>query len=107
TLPAATERAVRDWQGGVLDLVREQGQGKRATARYLALGVNGLGLLVMVVVFAHTGGLAGGEVVVAGGASALSQKILEAVLGDQAVRTLGATARAELDQHGPPCAAEE
>ena len=39
-----------------------QGQGKRATARYLAFGVNGLGLLVMIVVFAHTGGLGGGEV---------------------------------------------
>ena len=56
-----------------------------ATARYLAFGVNGLGLMVMIVVFAHTGGLVAGEVAVAGGASALSQKILEAVLGDQAV----------------------
>jgi len=93
-----TARAVRDWQGGVLDLVRDQGQGKRATARYLAFGVNGLGLLVMIVVFAHTGGLAAGEVAVAGGASALSQKILEAVLGDQAVRSLAATARADLDR---------
>jgi hypothetical protein len=35
-------------------------------------------------------------VAVAGGASALSQKILEAVLGDQAVRNLTATARADL-----------
>jgi hypothetical protein len=95
-LPEATGRAVRDWQGGVLDLVRAQGQGKRATARYLAFGVNGLGLLVMIVVFAHTGGLAAGEVAVAGGASALSQKILEAALGDQAVRGLAATARADL-----------
>ncbi|MGH8969928.1 MAG: ABC transporter [Actinomycetes bacterium] len=95
-LAEATERAVRDWQGGVLDLVREQGQGKRATARYLAFGVNGLGLMVMIVVFAHTGGLVAGEVAVAGGASALSQKILEAVLGDQAVRGLAETARADL-----------
>jgi hypothetical protein len=96
TLAAATERAVREWQGFVLELVREQGQGKRATARYLAFGVNGLGLMVMVLVFAHTGGLTGGELVVSGGASALSQKVLEAVLGDQAVRTLAATARADL-----------
>lgn len=97
-LPEATGRAVRDWQGGVLDLVRERGQGKRASARYLAFGVNGLGLLVMIVVFAHTGGLVAGEVAVAGGASALSQKILEAVLGDQAVRSLAATARADLHE---------
>lgn len=95
-LAEATARAVRDWQGFVLDLVRRQGQGKRATARYLAFGVNGLGLLVMIVVFAHTGGLVAGEIAVAGGASALSQKILEAVLGDQAVRSLAESARADL-----------
>jgi hypothetical protein len=95
-LAEATQRAVREWQAYVLELVRDQGQGKRATARYLAFGVNGVGLLVMIVVFAHTAGLSGGEVVVAGGASALSQKILEAVLGDQAVRSLAESARADL-----------
>jgi hypothetical protein len=52
--------------------------------------------MLMIVVFAHTGGLVAGEVAVAGGASALSQKILEAVLGDQAVRSLAAAARADL-----------
>lgn len=98
-LAERTERAVRDWQGFVLDLVRTEGQGKRTTARYLAFGVNGLGLLVMVAVFAHTGGLlAGGEVVVAGGASALSQKLLEALLGDQAVRELAAKAKVDLHE---------
>ena len=95
-LAEATARAVRDWQAYVLTLVREQGQGKRTTARYLAFGVNGLGLLVMILVFAHTGGLVAGELAVAGGASALSQKILEAVLGDQAVRALAESARADL-----------
>jgi hypothetical protein len=80
----------------VVELVRSQGQGKRSTARYLAFGVNALGLMVMIVVFAHTGGLVGGEVAVAGGAAALSQKILEAVLGDQAVRSLAETARRDL-----------
>jgi len=47
-------------------------------------------------VFASTGGLTGAEVVVAGGTSALSQKVLEAVFGDQAVRTLAARAREQL-----------
>jgi hypothetical protein len=80
----------------VLELVRQEGQDKRTTARFLAFGVNGVGLLVMIAVFAHTAGLAAGELVVAGGASALSQKLLEAVLGDQAVRELAATAKADL-----------
>ncbi len=95
-LAESTAKAVREWQGYVMELVREQGQGKRTTARYLAFGVNGLGLMAMIVVFAHTGGLVAGEIAVAGGASALSQKILEAVLGDQAVRELATTAKADL-----------
>ena len=83
------ERAVRDWQQDVLDMVRTEGSDKRGTARFLAYGVNGLGVAVMIVVFAHTGGmLVGAEVGVAGGTAVLAQKLLEAVFGDQAVRTL-------------------
>jgi energy-coupling factor transporter ATP-binding protein EcfA2 len=95
-LEAATEKEVRAWQGVVFDLVREEGASKRATARLASLGVNGAGLTVMLAVFAHTGGLTGAEVVVAGGTSALSQKLLEAIFGDQAVRTLAAQAREDL-----------
>ena len=95
-LASATEEEVRAWQGVVLDLVREQGASKRATARLASLGVNGAGLTVMLAVFAHTGGLTGAEVVIAGGTSALSQKVLEAIFGDQAVRTLAAQAREDL-----------
>jgi energy-coupling factor transporter ATP-binding protein EcfA2 len=95
-LEAATEAEVRAWQGVVFDLVREEGASKRATARLASLGVNGAGLTVMLAVFAHTGGLTGAEVVVAGGTSALSQKVLEAIFGDQAVRTLAAQAREDL-----------
>jgi energy-coupling factor transporter ATP-binding protein EcfA2 len=95
-LATAAEEEVRAWQAVVLDLVREQGASKRATARLASLGVNGAGLTVMLAVFAHTGGLTGAEVVVAGGTSALSQKVLEAIFGDQAVRTLAAQAREDL-----------
>jgi len=95
-LAANAEVAVREWQGYVLELVRSQGADKRSTARFLSYGVNGSGLLLMLVVFAHTGGLTGAEVGVAGGTSVLSQKILEAVFGDQAVRGLSADARADL-----------
>jgi hypothetical protein len=80
----------------VFDLVREEGASKRTTARLASLGVNGAGLTVMLAVFAHTGGLTGAEVVVAGGTSAVGQKVLEAIFGDQAVRTLAARAREDL-----------
>ncbi len=95
-LEAAAEDEVRAWQGVVFDLVREEGASKRATARLASLGVNGAGLTVMLAVFAQTGGLTGAEVVIAGGTSAVGQKVLEAIFGDQAVRTLAARAREDL-----------
>jgi Dynamin family len=93
----ATARAIRDWQGAVLDLVADEGMSRRAKARFLALGVNGIGVALMIVVFAHTGGLVGAEVGVAGGTAILAQRVLEAVFGDQAVRRLAETAKNELD----------
>ena len=95
-LEAATREEVRAWQGYVFELVRAEGMSKRTTARLASLGVNGAGLTVMIAVFAHTGGLTGTELVVAGGTSALSQKVLEAIFGDQAVRSLAARARDDL-----------
>jgi hypothetical protein len=96
-LPAAVERTVRDWQAGVLELVRREGGSRRTTARAAAYGVNATGLLVMIVIFATTNVIAAPlEVAVAGGIPVLSQKVLEAVFGDQAVRRLAATARTDL-----------
>jgi hypothetical protein len=91
-----TANEVRAWQGFVFDLVREEGAGKRSTARLASLGVNGAGLTVMLAVFVQTGGLTGAEIAIAGGTSALSQKVLEAIFGDQAVRALATRARADL-----------
>ncbi|MGW3346558.1 ABC transporter [Nonomuraea rubra] len=95
-LAKRAESAVRGWQEYVLDLVREEGAERRTTARVASFGVNGAGLLLMLAVFASTGGLTGIEVGIAGGTSVLSQKLLEAVFGDQAVRSLTARAREDL-----------
>jgi hypothetical protein len=92
------ERAVREWQTDVLDMVRTEGEGKRTTARFLALGVNGLSVALMVVVFSHTAGLTGAEAGIAGGSAALGQKLLEAVFGDQAVRGMAERARLMLEE---------
>ena len=51
----------------------------------------------MVVVFAHTAGVTGAEAGIAGGSAVLGQKLLEAVFGDQAVRTLAERARRQLE----------
>ncbi|MFD2025884.1 dynamin family protein [Promicromonospora aerolata] len=87
---------IRGWQGDVLELVREQGSAKRGTARALSLGVNGLGVALMVFVFASTGGLTGVEVGIAGGSAVLAQRVLEAVFGEDAVRRLALQARDRL-----------
>jgi hypothetical protein len=90
------EEEVRAWQGDVFELVRREGMTKRTTARLASLGVNGAGLTVMLAVFVQTGGLTGAEIAVAGGTTAVGQKVLEAIFGDQAVRELAAKARENL-----------
>ena len=95
---AAVSRTIRDWQGDVLEIVSEVGASKRNTARYLALGVNGLGVALMVVVFSQTGGITGAEVGVAGGTALLAQRLLEAVFGEDAVRRLAKQAKQRLDE---------
>nr|WP_253272530.1 dynamin family protein [Arsenicicoccus sp. oral taxon 190] len=95
-LPDRVDRLVRDWQGDLLDLIRSQGQDKRTTARVLAYGVNALAVVLMLVVFTQTGGLTGAEGGIAAGSAVLAQRILEAIFGDQAVRTLARRARRDL-----------
>jgi hypothetical protein len=91
------ERSVREWQADVLEMVRTQGEDKRSTARFLAFGLNGLSVALMVVVFSYSYGLSGAEVGIAGGSAVLGQKLLEAVFGDQAVRSLAERAKRSLE----------
>jgi hypothetical protein len=50
----------------------------------------------MLVAFSSTGGLLGAEVGIAGGTAVLAQRVLEAIFGDQAVRTMATKARRRL-----------
>jgi hypothetical protein len=96
-LPAQADRLVRDWQQRVLGLVREEGGEKRIVARGAAYAVNGAGLAVMIAVFTSTAFLPTGlEVAVGAGTTVAAQKVLEAVFGDQAIRSLAARAREDL-----------
>jgi GTPase SAR1 family protein len=90
------EALVREWQGEVFDIVRSEGGNRRTNARIAAYGVNAIGLFLMLVSFAATGGLTGAEVGIAGGTSVLAQRVLEAIFGDQAVREMAAKARQSL-----------
>ncbi|MGD8150384.1 dynamin family protein [Ornithinimicrobium sp. Y1694] len=91
------ERLIRDWQKDIFEMVRDEAGSRRSTARYLAFGVNGLGVLLMIVVFHATAFIpTGAEVAVGAGTAALAQRLLEAVFGDQAVRSMAVKARAAL-----------
>ncbi len=96
-LPERVSLMVRDWQAETLRLVREEGGRRRSAARVLSYGVNGLGVVLMLVVFSQTLGLTGAEVGIAGGTAVVAQRLLEAVFGDQAVRMLAAKARTDLE----------
>jgi len=87
---------VRDWQGEVLEMIRAESNDRRTTARVLSFGANGVGVILVLLVFSQTGGLSGGEVRTADGSAALAQRILEAIFGDQAVRRLATRARGQL-----------
>ena len=93
----AVSRMVRDWRGDVMELVAGEGMNKRSKARFMAFGVNGVSAALMLVVFAHTGGLSGAEAGIAGGSAIVAQRLLEALFGDDAVRRLAKVAKDQLD----------
>lgn len=86
------ERTVRDWRQWVLELVRTDGADKRMTAKFLAFGVNGVGVALIIVMFASSS-----DEVESGGTVALGQKLLAAIFGDDVVRDLLAKAHADLE----------
>ena len=94
---SAVALTIRNWQADVMELVSSEGAGKKSRARFFALGTNGVGIALMMVVFSATGGLTGAELGVAGGTAVLAQRVLEGVFGEDAVRRLAKTAKAALD----------
>ncbi|MBU8858144.1 MULTISPECIES: GTPase domain-containing protein [unclassified Micromonospora] len=96
-LPQRAEQLVRDWQRGVLELVRVEGGDRRFVARTAAYAVNATGLAVMIGVFASTAFIPTGLEVAAGtGTAVAGQTVLQAIFGDQAVRNLARKARVDL-----------
>jgi hypothetical protein len=85
------------WMRATIDDVRTAGGRKRAVAQVAALGVNAVGVAVMLGVFAHTAGLTGAELGIAAGTAFLNQKLLEALFGERAMEQMIEQARARLD----------
>ena len=97
-LPERAGAAIRDWQGAVMQLVSENVGSKRTQARVMSFGLNAVTVALMVVVFASTGGLTGGELAIAGGSAVVGQKLLETIFGEDAVRRLAKRARTDLGE---------
>ena len=96
-----SERAallVREWQAELVSDIEENAAGKRMTARLASLGVNAVTVALMVVVFASTAGLTGGEIAIAGGSAVVGQKLLETIFGEDTVRRMAKAARERLDE---------
>jgi len=94
--PERARTAIEDWIGELSALITEQGAGKRRWAQVASFGVNATALIVLLAVFAQTGGITGAEFGVAAGAAAAQQKILEHVFGSAAARSLIEEARGRL-----------
>ncbi len=89
---------IREWQGALMQLIHDNAGNKRVKARVLSLGLNVVTVALMIVVFASTGGLTGGELAIAGGSAVVGQKLLETIFGEDAVRRLAAEARLDLQR---------
>jgi 50S ribosome-binding GTPase len=104
-LEAEARAMLGEWLQRLTKMVEERGQSRRAFAFAASLGVNAIGVVAMLAVFAHSAGLTGGEVAIAGGTAVINQKLLEALIGEAAVadiiraaeRDLRRTLRAALD----------
>ena len=85
------------WIASIGEDIATTGEGKRKLARGASVGVNALGVGVMLATFIHTAGLTGTEVGVAAATAFLNQKLLGALFGEAAMVELIQRARARLD----------
>jgi hypothetical protein len=105
-LEAEARALLTEWLGRLTRMVEQRGQSRRAFAFVTSLGVNAIGVVAMLAVFAHSAGLTGGELAIAGGTAVVNQKLLEALIGEAAVtdiiraaeRDLRRTLRAALER---------
>jgi energy-coupling factor transporter ATP-binding protein EcfA2 len=86
-----------EWIASIGTDIAETGAGKRRLAKGASIGVNALGVGVMLATFVHTAGLTGTEVGVAAATAFVNQKLLGALFGEAAMVELIGRARKRLD----------
>jgi hypothetical protein len=95
------------WVASIAADIAETGEGKRRLAKGASIGVNAIGVGVMLATFVHTAGLTGTEVGVAAATAFLNQKLLGALFGEAAMVELIDRARARLSSGLAATFAEE
>src|SRR4029453_5569800 len=95
-LEADARDQVTGWLGRLTRMGEERGHSRRAFAFAASLGVNAIGVVAMLAVFAPSAGLTGGEVAIAGGTAVINQKLLEALIGEAAVADIIRAAERDL-----------
>ncbi len=96
-LDALVRTRLEDWVASIGADIAATGEGRRRLARGASVGVNALGVGVMLATFIHTAGLTGTEVGVAAATAFLNQKVLGALFGEAAMVELIGRARKRLD----------
>ena len=89
-LRTRVERIVRDWQAEILETVRVEGSDQRMTTKFLAFGVNGVGVTLMVVALEHAAVRSGSR------ASEAGRRLLQAIFGRDRLDELVAAAHEDL-----------
>jgi hypothetical protein len=104
---ARARTAVTAWEEEVARLIEEVGAPRKAQARRRTTILNAVATSAILVLFTLSGGLTGGEVGIAAGASATSQWLLIRMFGEQNLRDLLAAIRADLHERVQVLADEE
>lgn len=91
-----THLAVDDWVRGIAADVAITGADKKGVARGASVGVSVGAVAVMLLTFAHTGGITGAEVGLAAATALLNQKLMNALFGEAAVQEIIERARERL-----------
>jgi hypothetical protein len=95
---ARAREAVTAWEEEVARLIEEVGAPRKAQARRRTTILNAVATSAILVLFTMSGGLTGGEVGIAAGASATSQWLLIRMFGEQNLRDLLAAIRSDLHE---------
>ncbi len=104
---ADVRRLVAEWEAGVAGQVEQVGASRKVQARRTSTAINAIATSAILVLFALSGGITGGEVGIAAAASGASQWLLLRLFGERNLRQLLDEIREDLLRRVDALAGEE